>query len=225
MTHDDVDQLAAVKASLELMVSETREIHSYFRDLLERMSALEDQPDEERRAGFRNMVEMGAFRFNGVDVRHFIQSDRKPLSPPAYLERTRRRLKNTMLLLNAFLEKGGLSEGEDLREQIEALSYAIVDETDAQQVRDFRDRVEALRGSEAFHAYLEARRSFITTDADVRTDAEFVSAKEQVEDGEESLRHREEELSALGERLDSGELGLDDAQAQLDELSLENDAD
>lgn len=225
MTQEGIDQVAALKASLEMMVAESEEIHEYFRDLLERVSELDEQPPEVRREKFRDLVSMGAFRFNGLDIRHFTQSQHKPLPPPMFLNRTRRRLRNTLTLVDEFERRGVFALAEELRERIETLASEIVDENDAGAVRAFRDKAEVLRDSSLFRSYLQTKTSFIRKDADVRTDAEYLAAKESVEEGEEVFRQRGEELEQLSRELDGGALALAEAQSRLDAMALPTEGD
>lgn len=220
MAQAGVDDVAAVKASLELLVAENDEIHEYFRDLLDKVSELEDAAPEQRREQFRELESMGAFRFNGLDVRHFTQSQQRPLPPPVFLNRTRRRLKNTLTLVDEFERRGVLADADALRESIDRLAMHIVDGEDNGAVRAFRDEVTALRESAPFRAYMQTKAEFIRQDADVRTDAAYLAAKETVEDGEETFRQRGVGLESLSRDIERGAVPLDEAQARLDGLQL-----
>ncbi|MDH5751748.1 MAG: hypothetical protein OEZ59_04955 [Deltaproteobacteria bacterium] len=223
MSKQDIDKLSAIKASLEMMVAENEEIHNHFKDLLDKFSEMENLGDDQRREQFQEMKKSGDLNFQGVDIRHFVKTPQGPLSPPIFFSRTRRRLKNTVTLIQAFQSKGLLPEGEELREDMEALIFAVVNEHDYNAVKIFREQVEELRASPRFSGYTEAKKQFLAKDAGLRADAEFVAARESVENGEEMLRERDSSLAALSEQLDSPDFNLDDAQSQLDALSLDNE--
>lgn len=221
MAQENVDQVAAIKASLELMVAENSEIHEYFRDLLEKVSDLDQQEPQVRREKFRDLMDMGAFRFHGLDIRHFTHSPRKPLSPPLFFSRTKRRLKNTLTLVDEFERRGLFSESEQLRSELDLLASTIVNESSGKEVQGFKSQVDDLRESSLFQGYLEVKNRFIRQDEELRADAEFIAAKESVEEGEELYRQRSEELDALSKDLDSGAVALEEAQARLDAMTLE----
>ena len=224
MAQESIDQVAAVKASLELMVAENGEIHEYFRDLLEKVSELDEQPVEVRRIKFKDLVGMGAFRFNGLDIRHFTQSQHQPLPPPIFLSRTKRRLKNTLTLVDEFDKRGLFAGAGQLRSEIDLLSSHIINESDAREVRAFRNEVESLRASNLFQEYLSIKGAFIKQDAELRTEAEYLAAKESVEEGEEMFRQRAEDLESLSRDIESGSLALEEAQARLDEMGLPDES-
>jgi hypothetical protein len=221
MSASEIDQLATVKASLELMVSDNAEIHEYFKDLLEKVSELDEETPESRRKKFGDLVSMGAFRFNGVDVRLFAQTHHQPLPPPLFLTRTRRRLQNTRTLLEEFARRGVYEDAEQLRGELDLLASHVVNEHAAADVRDFKAKVDALRESSLFRSYLETKTRFIRKDAALRADAEFLAAKESVEEGEELLRQRKDDLDELSRQLDEGAVALDEAQARLEQMTLE----
>jgi hypothetical protein len=216
-----IDQVAAVKASLELMIAENAEIHEYFKDLLEKVAGLEEETPETRRLKFQELVGMGAFRFNGVDIRHFTRGPQSALPPPLFLSRTRRRLKNTLSLLAEFARRKLFGQADDLHAALELLSAHIVNETNASEVRQFKGEVDALRESPLFRAYLLTKARFIRQDSELRAEADYLAARESVEEGEETFRHRAEVLDAMTHDMESGTLALEEAQARLDALSLE----
>ncbi|MEE8435259.1 MAG: hypothetical protein V3S64_10775 [bacterium] len=222
MAEVEIDQLAAVKASLELMVSETEEIHEYFVDLIEKLDELDALEPGERRSKFQNLLEMGAFKFNGLDIRRFSRTQTAgPLPPPLFFSRTRRRLKNTTLMVEEFRKRELFSEAGRLLEEIEMLSSTIVNENDHQEVMSFKENVEALRDSDDFQKYVKARNSFVHKDTDLRTDTEIIAAKETVEEGEEMLQQRSEELAGLTEQLESGKASTQDIGNILDKMSFD----
>ncbi len=221
MTEKEIDEFAAAKASLELTIADNNEIHEYFRDLLEKLSRLEDAEPDMRREKFRELVEMGAFRFNGLDMRHFTHSQQRPLPPPVLLNRTRRRLKNTAMLLNEFEKRGMFEQAGKLLAQIDTLAAHIINGTDAGEVIAYKDKLETLRASPLFQQYMETKTASIHKDGDIKADADFLAAKESVQEGEEVVLQRSEELSELGEQLENGELAAEEAQNKLEELRME----
>ncbi|MCH8888086.1 MAG: hypothetical protein IIC13_16000 [SAR324 cluster bacterium] len=222
MMEAEIDQLAAVKASLELMIIETEEIHEYFSDLVEKLDELEALEPDERRGKFQTLVEMGAFKFNGLDIRRFSRAQTSgPLSPPLFFSRTRRRLKNTTLMVEEFRKRELFSEADRLLDEIEMLSSTIVNENDHQEVMSFKENVEALRDSDDFQKYVKARNSFVHKDTDLKTDTELIAAKETVEEGEEMLQQRGEELTGLSEQLESGKSSVEDIGNVLDKMSFD----
>lgn len=223
MSETDIDRVSALKANLELTIAENGEIHEYFRDLLERLGEIEQLPDTDRRERFKDLSSQGAFRFNGLDVRYFTRSHRKPLPPPMFLNRTRRRLKNTATLVDTFINRGLLAEGEQLREEIDALTFEIVDGEDAKEVMGFKRKVDALRDSPLFTRYMETKREFVRKDADFRTDTEFLAAKESVEEGEELFRQREAELTDLHEQIGNESIDPEEAERRLAELTAQGE--
>jgi hypothetical protein len=225
MAEAEIDQVAAIKASLEMMVTENAEIHEYFKDLLEKVAELDAEQPEARRERFTDLVAMGAFRFNGLDIRHFTRSQHKPLPPPLFLSRTKRRLKNTQTLVEEFARRGVFEEAEQLRAELDLLGSHIVNESDAKDVRSFKSKVDELRESSLFRSYLQTKSAFIRKDADLRADAEFLAARESVEEGEEIFRQRADDLEELNRGLESGAVALDEAQTMLEEFSLPGGAD
>ena len=222
MTEAEIDQLAVVKASLEMMIMETEEIHEYFADLVEKLDELDALKPEDRRSKFENLVEMGAFKFNGLDIRRFSRAQTVgPLSPPLFFSRTRRRLKNTTLMVEEFRKRELFSEADRLLEEIEMLSSTIVNENDHQEVMSFKENVEALRDSDDFQKYVQARNSFVHKDTDLKSDTELIAAKETVEEGEEMLQQRSDELAGLSEQLESGEASTQEIGNLLDKMSFD----
>ena len=222
MTDAGIDQLAAVKASLELMISETEEIHEYFADLVERLDELDALEPDERRSKFQNLVEMGAFKFNGLDIRRFSRTQTSgPLAPPLFFSRTLRRLKNTTLMVEEFRKRELFSEADKLLDEIETLSSTIVNENDHQEVMSFKESVEALRDSDYFQKYVKARNTFVHKDTELKTDTEFIAAKETVEEGEEILKQRNDELTGLSEQLESGKSTTEEISNVLDKMSFD----
>lgn len=225
MAQENVDKVTAVKATLEMMVAENQEIHQYFKDLLGEMKDMEQLDDVNRRRKFEEMKEQGNLDFEGIDFRHFIKSRKAPLRPPVFISRTRRRLKNTNVLINAFLSKGLFEQGHELREEIEAMSYAVFDESNINEVMDFKGKVEALRETPLFQSYLESKDSFVAQDDDLRTDAEFLATKESAEDAVETFSQRGNELESLEDALESGDAIPEEIEAEMEGLSLSDGED
>jgi hypothetical protein len=222
MDKQDIDVVAATKANLELMLVENSQLQEQFGKVLVKLASLEGLAPVERRKQFREMEKEGALKFNGVDIRLFAHhtSPNKPLPPPDFLVRTRRRLRNTNTLIEEFLKRELFTEGADLKDEIDALTYNIVNANNPPEVREFKQKVDMLRESPAFVHYLDAKKEFIKKDPDLKTDADIIATKESVEEGVENLKRREEDLKSLSQQMASGEISADEAQLQLEELSL-----
>lgn len=222
MKESEIDQVATVKASLEMMILENNETHEYFSDLVEKLAELDVMDPVQRRKKFNTLVEMGAFKFNGVDIRHFARSQAQgPLPPPLFLTRTRRRLKNTMLMIEEFKKRELFGQAENLLEEIDRLSSTIVNENDHMEVASFKEKIEGLRNTEIFKSYMNTRNNYIHKDTELQTDTEIIAAKEKVEEGEEFLEQRGEHLSALGEQLENGEVSPDEAGNLLEGMAFD----
>ena len=217
----DIDKYSALKANLEMMVAENKEIHENFKKLLGRLTELESLEEEDRRKQFLEMKKEGAFFFNGVDIRMLVKTNKKPLPPPLFFNRTRRRLKNTIALLNSFIDKGQLADGVELKEEIESLTFVVVDENSHKAVSGFKDKVEGLRQSMKFKEYINTKEKFISKDSDLRTDAEFIATKENVENGEELCEERDKDLAKLATKLEKNEISLEQAEVQTQALAQE----
>ncbi len=215
---DSVDQIAAAKASLELMTQENQELLEKFQGVIEKLAEIEKLEGKEKRSQFRALEQSGAFMLNGVDIRHFAHSQSGPLSPPKFMRRTQRRLQNTITLLDKLIDKNPFEEGTELRQQIEAQAGEVIDVTDQQAVIEFKTKVEHLRESALFSRYQEAKTTFIRKDPDLKAEAEIIAAKETTEDGEELCRSRQEEIERIGQAMEKGEISTDAAQAALEKL-------
>ncbi len=217
----EIDQIAATRASLELMLQENGQLRTHFSAVLEKLGRLETLDPAEKRAKFKAMEEEGDLKFNGVDIRHFAHSaPTRPLSPPEFLQRTRRRLRNTQTLIEEFLKRDLFKEGAELRDDLDSLTYNIVNATNQKEVLEFKHKVEKLRESEPFTRYVDTKKAYVKKDPEIRTEAEFIATKESVEESVENLDHRESDLKAIGAKIESGELSPDEAQLQLEELAL-----
>lgn len=217
----DVDLVAATKANLELMLVEHAQLSKYFQGVLKKLTEIETLKPEEKRSRFRQMEEHGDLKFNGVDIRHYAHAvPSRPLSPPEFLQRTRRRLRNTNTLIEEFLKRNIFEEGAKLRDELDALTYNIVNANSQQEVVEFKDKVELLRDSPTFNQYLDIKRDYIKRDPEIRTEADFIAAKESTEENIENFEKRGEELKSISEKMSSGEMSPDEAQLQLEELAL-----
>ena len=217
----DVDLVAATKANMELMLAENVQLCQYFEGVMQKLSELEQLDPAEKRSQFKKLEEKGDLKFNGVDIRHFAHAaPSRPLSPPEFLVRTRRRLRNTNTLIEEFLKRDIFKEGAQLRDDLDSLTYNIVNATSQQEVVEFKDKVEKLRDSATFTHYTEIKREYIKRDPEIRAEAEFISAKESTEENIENFQKRGEDLKALSAKMEAGELSPDEAQLQLEELAL-----
>ncbi|HEX7929043.1 MAG TPA: hypothetical protein VF678_15715, partial [bacterium] len=210
------------KANLELMLVENSQLRQQFGKVLEQLGELEGLAPVERRKKFREMEKEGILKFNGVDIRLFAHhtATNKPLPPPDFLVRTRRRLRNTNTLIEEFLKRELFKEGSDLKDEIDALTYNIVNANNPPEVREFKQKVEMLRESPAFNHYMDAKKEFIKKDPDLKTDADIIATKESVEEGVENLKRREDDLKNLSQAMAAGSISADEAQLQLEELAL-----
>jgi hypothetical protein len=214
----ELDRVTAVKANLELLILDNENLLEQFSNVISQLEEIETLPNEEKYARFREMESKGAFKLNGIDIRLFAKTTNKPLPPHEFLIRTRRRLQNTVALVRAFVEKGLFQEGEALRGEMEQLIAQDVDEHKNKDVIEFKDTVEALRESAGFQNYQSQKTTFLKQDPQLKAEADFLSSKEAVTDGEQVARAKEEELNEIQEKLDLGELSAQDAQELLDKL-------
>lgn len=222
MDNEEIDVVAAAKANLELMLVENSQLQRQFGKVLEKLNGLDSLAPVERRQRFREMEKLGDLKFNGVDIRLFAHHTvpNKPLPPPDFLQRTRRRLRNTNTLIEEFLKRELFQEGADLKDEIDALTYNIVNANNPPEVREFKQKVEMLRASPGFLHYMDAKKEFLKKDPELKTDADIIATKESVEEGVENLKRREEDLKAISQQMASGSLSPDEAQLQLEELAL-----
>jgi len=217
----NVDVVAAAKANLELMLEEHAQLSKYFQGVLKKLTEIETLTPEVKRSRFRKLQEDGELKFNGVDIRHYAHATpSRPLSPPDFLQRTRRRLRNTNTLIEEFLKRNIFEEGAKLRDELDALTYNIVNANNAQEVVEFKDKVEILRDSPTFVQYMDIKRDYIKRDPEIRAEAEFISAKESTEENIENFEKRGEELKSISDKISSGQMSPDEAQLQLEELAL-----
>ena len=165
----EIDQIAAVKASLELFVQDNIEMKEHFKDLMSKLTTIEQLPPGIKRVQFRQLEQSGALKFNGADIRTFTaKATSKPLTPSQFVKRTNRRLENTNSLIQAFMEKDEYTEGDKLKNEINELTKVVMDETDQKAVIDFKSKVETLRGSALFENYLKVSPDSPLSDNDGR---------------------------------------------------------
>jgi len=214
-----IDQLSATKANLELLILENRNLHDHFGKLMNKLEEIEALPAEERNAKLKSLEGEGAFQFNGIDIRRFEHTSARTLPPPEFLERTRRRLNNTLALLGELMKRKHFEAGAELNARMQKLSAEQVASGSANAVREFRDRIEVLRNSPAFLTYLDTRKSFLAADPSFRAEAEFINTKEAVADGEQAARARGEELESLKAGLDSGKMSPGEINAALEVIN------
>jgi hypothetical protein len=216
-----VDLVAAAKANLELMVAENAQLTQYFEGVMKKLTEIETLEPTEKRQRFRELENHGDLKFNGVDIRHYAHATpTRPLSPPQFLQRTRRRLRNTNTLIEEFLKRDIFKEGSQLRDDLDALTYNIVDAENQQEVLEFKGKVETLRNSPVFTQYMDIKRDYIKRDPEIRTEAEFISAKESTEENIENFQKRGDDLKAITAKMESGEMSANEVQLQLEELAL-----
>jgi hypothetical protein len=222
MDKTDIDVVAAAKLNLELMLQENQQLKSKFSAVLEKLAQMETLDPKERRSKFRELEEKGELKFHGVDIRLFAHNSApsKPLPAAEFLQRTRRRLRNTNTLLEEFIKRDVVKNGADLKDEIDALTYNIVNANNPPEVVEFKQKVEALRESATFTHYQSVKREFIKKDPDLKTDVDFVTAKETVEEGVENLQRREEDLKTLSQKMETGSISVNEAQMQLEELAM-----
>lgn len=217
----DVDLVATAKANLEMMLAENTQLSQYFDGVMKKLTEIETLEPTEKRKRFRELEQHGDLKFNGVDIRHFAHAaPPRPLSPPEFLQRTRRRLRNTNMLIEEFLKRDIFSDGVPLRDDLDALAYNIVDAGNQQEVVEFKEKVEKLRNSSMFSHYMDIKREYIKRDPEVRTEADFISTKESVEENIENFQKRGEDLKTINAKMEAGELSANEAQLQLEELAL-----
>ena len=219
----EVDQVAAARAMLEMMIDDNREMKEYFRETIEKLEAIEKLPPGIKRVQFRQLQDSGGLRYKGADLRHFAEaSGKRTLTPPKFLERTNRRLRNTNSLIDAFMSHEEFEGGAELREQIEILTNTVLDAKDPKAVVAFRDRVEELRKSDLFVNYSKVKQEFVSKNDDMRAEAELIATKEVLADGETAAEERGEELQELQEKMETGEISPEEAQEKMDAMEAEN---
>lgn len=214
----DVDQIAAVKATLELLTADNESLIEHFKDVSEKLNLIENMPPGIRGVQFRQLEQSGAFKFNDVDVRHFAHHTTRALTPPQFVERTGRRLRNTETLIGSFLNHEEFEGGKELQESLNALTSEIVDRNDPAAVVKFKQKVDALRETPLFKNYLTVRNGFMKSSPELKDEADMMAAKEAVADGEMMAKDQYMEIKNLEKGVEKGEVSPEKAQQKLDEI-------
>ena len=214
----DIDQIAAVKATLELLTADNESLIEHFQELNEKLNLIEKMPPGIRGVQFRQLEQSGAFNFNNVDVRHFSHHTTRALTPPQFVERTGRRLRNTETLIGSFLDHEEFEGGKELQESLHSLTSEIVDRNDPAAVVKFKQKVEALRDTPLFKNYLTVKNGFMKSNPELKDEAELMAAKEAVADGEMMAQDQYMEIKDLEKGVESGEVSPEEAQQKLDEI-------
>ncbi|MDH4120223.1 MAG: hypothetical protein OEV94_00755 [Deltaproteobacteria bacterium] len=215
----DKDEVAAAKASLELMVMENKHLVTKFGGLLSDLEEMQKLPAPQRHEKFKALEKTGAFQFKGVDIRHFKSGQaNQPLPPSLFLERTQRRLQNTALILKELASRGGFDRSAQLQEAIAKLTSRVVDPGSPRDVQDFRSQVVSLHDDELFKSYLQAKKDFISKDQEMRTEVEMLTTKETLGDNLVALKANESSLTDLKTKMESGEVAPAVVMEQLDHL-------
>lgn len=216
----EIDQIAAARAALELVTNENEELLEHFKDVTEKLDALDKMPPGIKAVQFRQLEQAGAFKFNGADIRHFTHQSKKPLTPSQFVRRTNRRMQNTSTLIDAFMERKGFDGGKELQKQLNLLAKEVVDESDQKAVVRFKQKVEGLRETEGFAHYQKVRDSFIKGDEELKAEADIMAAKENAADGEIMAESRGEELEEIKRKMEKGEISPEEAQKKVEEIEL-----
>lgn len=214
----DVDEIAAVKAGLEMLSQDNEEIVQQFKEVLEKLETIEALPPGIKAVQFRQLENSGAFDFRGLDIRRFSKSHKGPLTAPQFVERTNRRLKNTGTLIEEFLKHKDFEGGADLREAIMELTQEELDQNDQNAVVEFRKKVEDLRETPLFENYLAVKSAFIKGNEELKAEADFLATKETVADGEMVAEARGGEIKNLQEEVEAGKISPLKAQQKIDEI-------
>ncbi|MCZ6472188.1 MAG: hypothetical protein O6934_02005 [SAR324 cluster bacterium] len=220
---ENVDEIAAVRATLELLTADNDDLIEHFKELNEKLEVIEKMPPGIKAVQFRQLEQSGAFKFNNADIRHFAKSTQHALTPPQFVERTNRRLHNTGSLIDAFLKVEEFEGGKELKSSIDKLTKNTVDTSDQQAVVTFKNLVQTLRDTSLFKNYLEIKSSFLKKNSDLKDEADFMATKEAVADGEMAAEVRGEELKDIQQGVESGEVSAADAQIKLDEIESETE--
>ena len=215
----NIDQIAAIKATLELVIQDNDEIADHFREVLSQLDAIEKLPPGIKGVQFRQLEQSGAFLFRGVDLRHFTKTTKRPLTPPQFLERTSRRLSNTKALNEAFMTLSEYDGGEELRDAIDEMIGEAVNAGDIHAIKEFRKQVVALRASDLFTRYMEIRKDYLKSNKDMRDEADFLATRESMEDGLMMAESQKEELEDIQGEMESGEITAEEAQAKMEAVT------
>ena len=217
----DIDQIAAAKATLELVIQEFEETADNFRAVLEKLDAIENLPPGIKAVQFRQLEQSGAFKFRGADIRHFSKTAKRALTPPQFVKRTQRRLSNTNSLIAAFMNHAEFEGGKDLSNSIAELLNQDVIESENKSVLGFRDQVEELRQSGLFQRYMDIRKNYLRNNEDLRNEADYLASKETVADGIMVAEGVGEELKEIQSEMEAGEISADEAMDRLGTITGE----
>lgn len=215
----EIDQIAAAKASLEMLGQDNQDMLDYFKETLEKLDAIEKLPPGIKRVQFRQLEQSGALKYKDADIRYFMaKKGKKTLSAPQFVQRTNRRLRNTVSLIEAFLRSKDFEGGKELKGEINQLTNEIFNENDQKAVLEFRKKVEKLRETESFEKYIKAKQTFIKKDEDLKAEAEIIATKESIADGEMVCEDRESELQDIKDKMEKGEISPEEAQTMLEAI-------
>lgn len=220
---ENVDEIAAVRATLEMLTEDNDSLIEHFKELNEKLDVIENMPPGIKAVQFRQLEQSGAFKFNNADIRHFAKSTKHALTPPRFVERTNRRLHNTGNLIDAFLKVEDFEGGKELKSSIDELTRNEVDTNDQQAVVTFKNLVQSLRDTDLFKNYIEIKSAFLKNNSELKDEADFMATKEAVADGEMAAEDRGGELQELQQGVESGEVSAADAQIKLDEIESETE--
>lgn len=216
----DVDQIATVRATLELLTADNDALLEHFKELNGKLDLIEKMPPGIRRVQFRQLEQSGAFKYNNADIRHFANSTKHPLTPPQFVERTMRRLYNTGTLIDAFLEHKDFTGGKELQSSLRELTTAIVDINDDKAVIAFKNNVETLRDTPLFKSYINVKDQYLKGSPELKDEAEFLAAKETVADGEMMAESLGKKLKDVKESVESGAITPEDAQQKIENIEI-----
>ena len=217
----DVDQIAAVRATLELLTADNDALLVHFKELNKMLGVIEKMPPSLRRTQFRQLEQSGAFKYNNADIRHFANSTKHLLTPPQFVQRTMRRLYNTGTLIDVFLEHQDFVGGKELQRLLQQLTTAIVDVSDDEAVIAFKYKVETLRETPLFKSYLDIKDRFLKGSPELKDEADFLAAKEAVTDGEMMAESLGKKLQEVKESVESGAITPEEAQQKIEDMEIE----
>lgn len=205
---------------MESMIQENQNLLKHFEALLSELQNLRTLDTNERHARFRAIEARGAFEHNGADIRRFARSPSRTLTPEQFLRRTHLRLINTIRLVKEFKKREAFPQGARLIGEIESMTTHVVDDSDANDVATFKNRVEEIRKSALFEKYQTLKQQFIRDDPLFRTEVEIIAAEESTQENHAYFLSRAAELTLIGDNIESGKLSLEDAQKQLDAIAV-----
>lgn len=193
----EIDQIAAAKASLEFLVQENQQMLDRFQELSQKLDEIGKMASPSRQNEFRQLEGTGAFLLNEIDIRHFSQTSKQSLTPFHFVQSTRHRLHNTCFLIDKFMATSTFEEGPQLRDVLLGLTSDNFDSTNHQAVNDYKNMVEMVQNSDLFRKYLQAKKTFIQQNSDLKTEEDFMAARELVADGIALCRNRAAEFKKI----------------------------